>query len=109
MVGEPIKWVYRVYSNSPPAVTTDLIRKSNNDNGTIVEFESLEDTGAAFLVFMGQPMDEPVSWRGPIVMSTARQVSTAYRELRNGGFLKKRVNFDYQAQKPTKGPPLTLL
>jgi redox-sensitive bicupin YhaK (pirin superfamily) len=81
----------------------------NVDNGTIVEFESLEDTGAAFLVFMGQPMDEPVSWRGPIVMSTARQVSTAYRELRNGGFLKKRVNFDYQAQKPTKGPPLTLL
>lgn len=72
---------------------------------SIIQFESLSPSGAAFLVFMGKPMDEPVSWRGPIVMNTQREIATAYQELRTGNFLKKRAKFDYKSQRPKTGPP----
>ena len=87
----------------------DYIHNQNDDKRTVIHFESLNNTGAAFLVFMGKPMNEPVSWRGPIVMTTKKQIATAYRELRSGGFLKKRVNFDYRTMRPIQGPPVKQL
>jgi hypothetical protein len=44
--------------------------------------------GFRFLLVSGQPIEEPVAWRGPIVMNTTEQLQHAYAELRNGTFIK---------------------
>jgi len=46
------------------------------------------DTGIQFLLVSGQPIEEPVAWRGPIVMNTTEQLHQAYSELRAGTFIK---------------------
>jgi redox-sensitive bicupin YhaK (pirin superfamily) len=45
------------------------------------------DNGIQFLLISGQPLEEPVAWRGPIVMNTADELSQAYQELRDGTFI----------------------
>ena len=37
----------------------------------------------------GEPIEEPVAWRGPIVMNTQEQLREAFQELEQGTFLKK--------------------
>jgi redox-sensitive bicupin YhaK (pirin superfamily) len=44
--------------------------------------------GIRFLLVSGQPIQEPVAWRGPIVMNTTQELQQAYAELRNGTFIK---------------------
>jgi redox-sensitive bicupin YhaK (pirin superfamily) len=44
--------------------------------------------GIRFLLVSGLPIQEPVAWRGPIVMNTTEQLQQAYAELRNGTFIK---------------------
>ena len=46
------------------------------------------ETGVRFLLVSGQPIEEPVAWRGPIVMNTTEQLQQAYSELRAGMFIK---------------------
>ena len=41
-----------------------------------------------FLVLTGKPLKEPVAWRGPIVMNTREELETAFREYRDGTFIK---------------------
>lgn len=41
-----------------------------------------------FLLLSGRPLNEPVAWRGPIVMNTKEELETAFREYREGGFIK---------------------
>jgi redox-sensitive bicupin YhaK (pirin superfamily) len=43
--------------------------------------------GMRFLLVSGQPIQEPVAWRGPIVMNTTQELQRAFAELRNGTFL----------------------
>ena len=43
---------------------------------------------ARFLLISGRPINEPVSWQGPIVMNTDEEVQAAFTEYRNGTFLK---------------------
>jgi redox-sensitive bicupin YhaK (pirin superfamily) len=38
----------------------------------------------------GRPLKEPVAWGGPIVMNTDEELDLAFRELREGTFIKKR-------------------
>jgi redox-sensitive bicupin YhaK (pirin superfamily) len=45
-------------------------------------------SGIRFLLVSGLPIQEPVAWRGPIVMNTTEQLQQAYTELRNGTFIK---------------------
>ena len=45
-------------------------------------------SGIRFLLVSGLPIQEPVAWRGPIVMNTTEQLQQAYAELRNGTFIK---------------------
>lgn len=45
--------------------------------------------GMRFLLVSGKPLGEPVAWGGPIVMSTEQELDTAFRELREGTFIKK--------------------
>ncbi len=44
--------------------------------------------GARLLLIAGKPLGEPVAWQGPIVMNTDEELNTAFREYRNGTFLK---------------------
>ena len=44
--------------------------------------------GIRFLLVSGQPLEEPVAWRGPIVMNTQQELREAFEELNRGTFLK---------------------
>ncbi len=46
------------------------------------------DEGIRFLLVSGAPLKEPVAWYGPIVMNTQAQLEEAYRELREGTFIR---------------------
>ncbi|WP_243439739.1 pirin family protein [Fundidesulfovibrio soli] len=44
--------------------------------------------GVRFLLLTGAPLGEPVAWGGPIVMNTEAELELAFRELRDGTFIK---------------------
>jgi len=46
------------------------------------------DRGVRFLLVSGRPLREPVAWYGPVVMNTQDELRQAYRELREGTFLR---------------------
>lgn len=60
--------------------------------GDSIEIESL-DTDAQILFVSSDRLDEPVSWGGPIVMNTREELELAFRELRDGTFLKENVDY----------------
>lgn len=41
-----------------------------------------------FLLISGKPLNEPVAWRGPIVMNTQEELNIAFKEYQNGTFIK---------------------
>jgi quercetin 2,3-dioxygenase len=43
-----------------------------------------------FLFLSGRPVREPVAWGGPIVMNTEEELQQAFREYRNGTFIRQR-------------------
>jgi quercetin 2,3-dioxygenase len=45
--------------------------------------------GLHFLLVWGEPLHEPIAWRGPIVMNTDEELDVAFREYRDGTFIKK--------------------
>jgi hypothetical protein len=57
------------------------------NSGDQVSFESAE-VGMRFLLVSGQPLGEPIAWRGPIVMNTQAELETAFSDLRQGTFIK---------------------
>jgi len=66
------------------------------DNGTMILFDEGEQLSVnaggeplRFLLLTGKPLNEPVAWRGPIVMNTQEELELAFREYRNGTFIKK--------------------
>ncbi len=59
------------------------------DNGDEVTVQA-GDKGVRFLLVSGQPLGEPVAWRGPIVMNTEAELRQAWAELRDGTFIKDR-------------------
>ena len=46
------------------------------------------EEGIRFLLVSGKPLQEPVAWRGPIVMNTPAELQQAFAELRDGTFLR---------------------
>ena len=58
------------------------------DQGDSIRVES-GDEGARFLLVSGEPIKEPVAWRGPIVMNTQAELKQAFRELQEGTFIRK--------------------
>jgi quercetin 2,3-dioxygenase len=42
-----------------------------------------------FLSISGKPIQEPVAWRGPIVMNTQAKLRQAVRDLQNNSFIKQ--------------------
>jgi redox-sensitive bicupin YhaK (pirin superfamily) len=44
--------------------------------------------GCRYLLVSGEPLGEPVAWYGPIVMNTEEELETAFREYREGTFVR---------------------
>lgn len=44
--------------------------------------------GARMLLLMGDPLHEPIAWRGPIVMNTEAELDQAFSELDRGTFIR---------------------
>ncbi len=61
-----------------------LIKFGTGDEVTVQAGEE----GIRFLLISGAPIEEPVAWHGPVVMNTHEELETAFRELRNGTFIK---------------------
>merc|ERR1712139_335965 len=60
-----------------------------------IELQAGKD-GFGVLVFAGRPIQEPIAWKGPIVMNTQGEVNAAYKELRRGDFLRVTTPYDYK-------------
>ncbi len=68
--------------------------KQNAENNSLLLFGDGDEItvqtgeeGIRFLLVSGKPLQEPVAWKGPIVMNTQEELNQAYRELREGTFL----------------------
>ncbi|NIV46849.1 MAG: pirin family protein, partial [Gammaproteobacteria bacterium] len=90
-------------ASSPQAVATERVTETGEDlidrvsNRSLVLFDRGDevtvqagDEGIRFLLVSGRPLEEPVAWRGPIVMNTHDELHRAYAELRDGTFIKTR-------------------
>jgi len=58
-------------------------------NGEKVKISSGKN-GLRFLLISGKPIGEPVAWYGPIVMNTEAELDQAFKEYREGTFIKKK-------------------
>lgn len=58
------------------------------NHGDIVNVESLA-SNTRFLLLHAKPLNEPISWGGPIVMNTREELKKAFDELNNGTFIKQ--------------------
>jgi len=65
------------------------------ENGTLVLFDAGDHVAISatneplrLLLLTGKPLNEPVAWRGPIVMNTQAELETAFREYHEGTFIK---------------------
>jgi redox-sensitive bicupin YhaK (pirin superfamily) len=90
-------------ASQPQAVRTDVVEPDGGqtvdvagnrwlvlfDNGDEVSVQA-GDNGIRFLLVSGQPLKEPVAWRGPIVMNTEEELRQAYVDLHMGTFIKNR-------------------
>lgn len=61
-------------------------------DGDSVCIKSLTD-GAQVLYISSKKLDEPVAWAGPIVMNTHKEIQQAYIDLRNGDFIKEKIEY----------------
>lgn len=53
---------------------------------------STDDKRLRFLLVSGKPLGEPVAWYGPIVMNTQEELDIAFKEYRNGTFIKHKLH-----------------
>ncbi len=93
------------HASDPQAVYTERIGAGGvidegyaADNRSLVVFDAGDDVtvqagdeGIRFLLVTGKPLQEPVAWRGPIVMNTTEELRQAFEEYRNGTFLKHKA------------------
>jgi redox-sensitive bicupin YhaK (pirin superfamily) len=88
-------------TSDPRPVQTEVVggegteRRSETGNRSLVLFDQGDEIvvragpdGIRFLLVSGQPLEEPIAWRGPIVMNTQAELERAYEELRQGTFIK---------------------
>lgn len=60
--------------------------------GDLVKIGS--SNGSHVLLVSGEPLKEPVAWRGPIVMNTQAELDQAFEELDSDTFIKTKSSFD---------------
>ena len=56
-------------------------------DGDQVFFDS-DTTPLKFILVAGKPLNEPIEWRGPIVMNTKEELYNAFEEFHYGNFVK---------------------
>ena len=91
-------------ASAPRPVRTDIIGgngEATSDsigNRSLVLFDSGDEVtvqageaGIRFLLVSGTPIEEPVAWRGPIVMNTRAELQLAFDELNRGTFIKEKA------------------
>ena len=61
-------------------------------DGTSVDIEAF-DEDIQILFISSNKLGEPISWGGPIVMNTKEELDLAFSELRDGSFLKERIDY----------------
>jgi redox-sensitive bicupin YhaK (pirin superfamily) len=71
-----------------PREPNPLSGRQNFDSGDEVTVQA-GDEGIRFLLVSGKPLEEPVAWRGPIVMNTNAELRLAFDELNRGTFIKE--------------------
>jgi len=76
----------RAFFGSAPAEMEAEIGLLFGDGGAFTARAG--DGGARFILFGGRPLGEPIAWRGPIVMNTREELDQAFRELRDGTFIR---------------------
>lgn len=64
------------------------------DQGDSICIHAL-DTGIRFVFLAGQPLNESIAWGGPVVMNTEEELQEAFRELREGTFVKEKIDYVY--------------
>jgi redox-sensitive bicupin YhaK (pirin superfamily) len=85
-------------ASAPRAVKTEHVGGGEEAvNRSLVLFDSGDEIvveagekGIRFLLVSGEPIHEPVAWRGPIVMNTEAELDRAWDELEAGTFIQKR-------------------
>jgi quercetin 2,3-dioxygenase len=89
-----VAWAYVFEGSMRFGATAQLVVA---DPGKIVLFgdgdsvtASAGGEGARFLFASGSPLQEPIAWRGPIVMNYPRELEEAWRELDQGTFAQHR-------------------
>jgi len=73
----------------------DIDRDPFVGDGTIVLFDDgdeimafTEEHEVRLLLISGKPILEPVAWYGPIVMNTQEELQIAFKEYKQGTFIK---------------------
>jgi redox-sensitive bicupin YhaK (pirin superfamily) len=86
--------------SSPQPVLTDHLAPDGAEtrevgNRSLVLFDRGDEVvvhagpeGVRFLFVSGKPIEEPVAWRGPIVMNTEEELMQAWADLKNGTFIR---------------------
>ncbi len=84
-------------ASGPLPVPTESLGATEAENRSLVLFDQGDELtvqagedGIRFLLCSGKPLQEPVAWRGPIVMNTQEQLRQAFDELDQGTFLKEK-------------------
>jgi quercetin 2,3-dioxygenase len=86
-------------ASAPKAVLTEQVGGGTTydtaGNRSLVLFDRGDEIvvrageqGVRFLLVSGMPLKEPVAWQGPIVMNTEEELKQAFRELKDGTFIK---------------------
>ena len=88
-------------ASEPRAVKTERVDPAGEvsveeaGNRSLVLFDTGDEVtvqageaGIRFLLVSGTPLEEPVAWRGPIVMNTQEELQQAFAELQNGNFIR---------------------
>jgi hypothetical protein len=85
--------------SDPQPVLTDRLAANGAEtrevgNRSLVLFDRGDEVnvqagpqGLRFLLVSGKPIEEPVAWRGPIVMNTEEELMRAWADLKNGTFI----------------------
>ncbi len=88
-------------ASAPQPITTEYLDEIGTveveevGNRSLVLFDTGDeiivqagDEGLRFLLVSGRPIEEPVAWRGPIVMNTEAELYQAFSELQHGTFIR---------------------
>lgn len=70
--------------NSTPVADTTLVLFGDGDHLAV----NAGSEPLRFLLLSGKPLNEPVAWRGPIVMNSQDELEQAYQDLENNTFIK---------------------